>query len=78
MSMELAPYFQSGSPPTTNAHEALLRVRVTQDPNPNGSITIYLPSGTPLIVRGRDLLRFPGPEPSRSTTTTDIDPASPR
>ena len=63
--MELVPYFQSGSPPIENGHEAFLRVRVTKDLEPNGSLTIYLPSGTALRVHGRDLLRLKG-APGRS------------
>jgi hypothetical protein len=55
--MELVPYFQCGSPPIENGHDAFLRVRVTKELEPNGSLTVYLPSGTALMVHGRDLLR---------------------
>ena len=72
--MELAPYFLSGSPPTTNASEAFIRVRVTEGVRPTGYIAVYLPTGTQLIVRGRDLLRFSrGPESSPSTTASNLD-----
>ncbi len=56
--MELTPYFLCGAPPSTNAGEAFIRVRVTQGAGPTGYIAVYLPTGTQLIVRGRDLLRF--------------------
>ena len=55
--MELTPYFLCGEPPTTNAVEAFIRVRVTEGVGPTGYIAVYLPSGTQLVVRGRDLLR---------------------
>ena len=55
--MELVPYFQCGSPPIENGHDAFLRVRVTKELEPNGSLTVFLPNGTALMVRGRDLLR---------------------
>ena len=55
--MELVPYFQCGSPPPIeNGHDAFLRVRVTKELEPNGSLTVYLPNGTALMVHGRDLL----------------------
>jgi len=56
--VELVPYFQSGSPPIETGHEAFLRVRVTKDLEPNGSLTVLLPGGTALRVHGRDLLRI--------------------
>jgi hypothetical protein len=56
--VEFTPYFQSGSPPIENGHDAFLRVRVTKDLEPNGYLTVYLPSGTALNVRGCDLLRI--------------------
>ena len=55
--MEFVPYFEGGSPPIDNGHVAFLRVRVTKDPEPNGYVIVYLPSGTALQVRGQDLLR---------------------
>jgi hypothetical protein len=58
--VELVPYFQSGPPPIETGHEAFLRVRVTNGLEPNGSLTVYLPSGTALRVHGRDLLRITG------------------
>jgi len=55
--MELTRYFPSGEPPTTTAGEAFIRVRVTECVGPTGYVAVYLPSGTQLVVRGRDLLR---------------------
>ena len=55
--MELVPYFQCGAAPIENGHDAFLRVRVTKELEPNGSLTVYLPNGTALMVHGRDLLR---------------------
>ena len=53
---------------------AFLRVRVTGDVGPTGYLVVYLPSGTQLVLRERDLLRFDtGAEPSPSTATTDLD-----
>jgi hypothetical protein len=56
--VELRPYFEGGAPPTTNARKAFLRVRVSDDLKPSGYVAVYLDTGTQLIVRGRDLLRF--------------------
>jgi hypothetical protein len=56
--MELATYFLSGSPPTTTAREAFIRVHVTEGVRPTGCLAVYLPSETQRIVGGRDLLRF--------------------
>ena len=42
----------------TRADEAYIRVRVTEDVNPNGYVGVYLPTGTRLDVRASDLLRF--------------------
>jgi hypothetical protein len=56
--MELGPYFQSGAPPTTSTREAFLRVRVSDDLKPSGYVAVYLPSGTQLLVRCDDLVRF--------------------
>jgi hypothetical protein len=53
----LVPYFESGSPPVDGGHDALLPVRVTKEPEPNGYLVVYLPSGTALHVRSQDLLR---------------------
>ena len=55
--MELEPYFQCDSPPTTSTHEAFLRVRVPNDRDPSGYVAVYLASGTQLIVRDDDLFR---------------------
>jgi hypothetical protein len=55
--MELIPYFLGGAASTTNASEAFIRVRVTGGVGPTGYIAVYLPTGTQLVVRGRDLLR---------------------
>ena len=55
--MEFTPYFQNGAPPIENGHDAFLRVRVTKDLEPDGSLVVYLPSGTALKVRGQDLLK---------------------
>ena len=65
--MELVPYFKSGLPPIETGHDALLRVRVTKDAEPNGYVTVYLPNGTALHVRGQDLLRVNDRAGSSST-----------
>ena len=54
--MTLTPYFVEGSPLRANG-EAFLRVRVADGLNPNGFVRVWLPSGTPLSVRGSDLLQ---------------------
>ena len=56
--MELGPYFEGGAPPTTNAREAFIRVRVSDDVKPSGYVGVYMDSGTQLLVRACDLLRF--------------------
>ena len=67
MSVEFTRYFQNNEPPIENGQDAFLRVRVTKDLEPNGSLIVYLPSGTALRVRGRDLLRA-----NAENTTNDV------
>ena len=66
--MELEPYFERGAPRSAGAREAFLRVRVSDDVKPSGYVTVYLETGTQLVVRSRDLLRV------RSATGTRSKP----
>jgi hypothetical protein len=58
ISAKFIPYFLDGSPHTPNQSDAYIHVRVTGQPQPNGSSTVYLPDGTALVVPVRDLLRL--------------------
>jgi hypothetical protein len=51
---------ESGSPPTIG--DGYIRVRVTDEPHRDGSLLVYLPDGTALVVNGHLLLHLdPGP-----------------
>jgi hypothetical protein len=54
----------------TRADEAYIRVRVTEDVNPDGYVGVYLPTGTRLDVRASDLLRF-NPETASMAVVDD-------
>ena len=78
MTVELVPFFESGSPPIENGHDALLRVRVTKEPEPNGYLVVYLPNGTALHVRSQDLLRVndAAPRPRRRPGNRHASPTT--
>jgi len=69
MSATFTPYLETGSNPTCG--DAYLRVRVTDKPRADGSLVVYLPDGTGLVVNGDLLLhvvpgaRGPGPPTGR-------------
>jgi hypothetical protein len=66
-------YFPDGSAPTPSEHDAYVHVRVTQPVRPTGSLTVYLPNGTALLVPCRDLVRLAPamPEPRRDITDAE-------
>jgi hypothetical protein len=51
-------YFPDGSPPTPTESDAYVHVRVTEPVQASGSVTVYLPNGTALLVPCRDLVRL--------------------
>jgi hypothetical protein len=53
-----AAYFPDGSPPLRTAYDAYVLVRVTKPVRPSGSVTVFLPNGTALLVPARDLVRL--------------------
>ncbi len=56
MAATFTPYLDSGSPPTIG--DAYIRVRVTEEPSGDGSLRVYLPDGTALMVSGHLLLHL--------------------
>jgi hypothetical protein len=62
MSATFTPYLESGSPPASG--DAYIRVRVTDEPRGDGSLLVYLPDGTALVVNGQLLLHL-DPAPNR-------------
>jgi hypothetical protein len=45
--------------------EAYIRVRLTEAAPPADPVTVYLPDGTALVVRGRDLVKAASADPPR-------------
>jgi hypothetical protein len=45
--------------------EAYIRVRLTEPAHAAGTVTVYLPDGTALVVRGRDLVKAASANPAR-------------
>ena len=60
MSANMKPYLPGGSPPNVTHADAYIPVRVVHAPRRDGSVLVYLPDGTALVVNGRQLLREPG------------------
>jgi hypothetical protein len=59
--------------PEVNVSYAYLRVRVPNDPRPDGSILVYLPSGTALVVNNDQLLHLdPRSDPELSPDESNI------
>ena len=67
MPTKMKPYLPGGSPPNVTHADACIPVRVVHAPRRDGSILVYLPDGTALIVTDRQLLREPGGDPDRSS-----------
>jgi hypothetical protein len=51
-------YFPDGSAPNPSEYDAYVHVRVTQPVRPTGSVTVYLPNGTALLVPCENLVRL--------------------
>ena len=67
------PYFDTGCQDPPAQGVAYLRVRATNDPGANGSITVFLADGTAMYVRANDLLRFdPSPEVETSIQSSAL------
>jgi hypothetical protein len=64
MSAIFTPYFEAQAD-STDA-EAYIRVRIVNEPRPDGFVLVYLPDGTGIVVNSNHLLHFdPSPELSR-------------
>jgi hypothetical protein len=50
--------FPDGSPTDPTENDAYVHVRVSKPVRPTGSVTVYLPNGTALLVPSRDLVRL--------------------
>ena len=58
MSATFTPYLESRSRPTPTDTDAYIRVRITDEPRPDGFMLVYLPDATGLVVNSRHLLRL--------------------
>ena len=58
MCPKFIPYFLDGPPHAPTESDAYVHVRLTGQPSQNGALTVYLPDGTAIIVRVRDLVRL--------------------
>ena len=73
MSATFTPYFEAQAHRDPTGSSAYIRVRVPGGPRPEGSILVYLPNGTGLVVNSNQLLHldagpnWPG-EPVSSTS----------
>ncbi len=74
------PYFEAQAQGDPTDSVAYIRVRVPDGPSPDGSILVYLPNGTGLVVKSNQLLHLgagpscPGEPDGRTSTaagTTD-------
>ena len=74
MSATFIPYLEGQLDHATADTDAYIRVRVPSGPRPDGSILVYLPNGTALIVNGNQLLHLeaasncPGESDGRPST----------
>ena len=58
MSATFTPYFEAQAHRDPTAAGAYIRVRVPDGPRPDGSILVYLPNGTGLVVNSNQLLHL--------------------
>ena len=58
MSAGFTPYVEGSSSSFPGEVDAFIRVRVTQAPRPDGSMLVYLPNGTAVVVDSRCVLCF--------------------
>jgi hypothetical protein len=56
MSAPFTPYVDSPSPSVPPNFDAYIPVRVTHAARPDGSMLVYLPNGTAVVVNSRYLL----------------------
>ena len=56
MSAPFTPFLDSPLPSVPVDLDAYILVRVTQAPRPDGSMLVYLPNGTAVVVNSRYLL----------------------
>ena len=58
MSATFTPYFEAQAHRDPTGSGAYIRVRVPDGPRPDGSILVYLPNGTGLVVNSNQLLHL--------------------
>jgi hypothetical protein len=63
MSSTFTPYLEAQAHRDPAGASAYIRVRVPDGPRPDGSILVYLPNGTGLVVNSNQLLQ-PDAEPN--------------
>ena len=74
MSAAFTPYFEAQAHLDPTDSVAYIRVRVPDGPRPDGSILVYLPNGTGLVVNSNQLLHLdagpncPGKSDGRTST----------
>jgi len=52
------PYFEAQAHRDPAGSSAYIRVRVPDEPRPDGSILVYFPNGTGIVVNGNQLLHL--------------------
>jgi len=58
MSATFTPYFEAQAHRDPAGSGAYIRVRAPDEPRPDGSILVYLPNGTGLVVNSSQLLHL--------------------
>jgi hypothetical protein len=58
MSATFTPYFEAQAHRDPAGSDAYIHVRVPGGPHPDGSILVYLPNGTGLVVNSNQLLHL--------------------
>ena len=58
MSATFTPHFEAQAHRDPTGSSAYIRVRVPDEPRPDGSILVYFPNGTGIVVNGNQLLHL--------------------
>ncbi len=73
MSATFTPYFEAQVHRGPTDSDAYIPVRVPDGPRPDGSILVYLPNGTGLVVNSNQLLHLDAGQTSLSVGHPDFD-----
>ena len=58
MPAPFTPTLKVGPMTPRSTSDAYIRVRITDEPRPDGSVLVYFPNGTALVVNGHQLLHL--------------------